>query len=176
MFVMGTFYPILSVLTHIAEVAVYAVSTYGQSGPDTLDPEHPSKGAPWYLRKSCSVVHRKSNYGYCEQAKACFAVTVIMMSMFAIYLLLSIYSSIPTRREKLARLSKFEESDIPEYEPETMTGRQPWEKRGSEVCLAPMNPAGRNLYTSRTVAFQHLEGGQEGTSAKDLPFRERYGE
>lgn len=43
------------------------------------DPSHPQPGAPWYIAKSCSVAARKSNIPYCMQAKALFAVTVIIM-------------------------------------------------------------------------------------------------
>lgn len=71
--------PVVSVFTHVALVALYAVSTYAQAAPDMSDPAHPQPGAPWYITKKCSVVHQQSNYGYCEQAKACFAITLCML-------------------------------------------------------------------------------------------------
>lgn len=71
--------PICSIVTHVILVGLYCFSAYGQAGPDTSDPEHLQKGAPWYITKSCSVVHTQSNYKYCEQAKACFGVTICIM-------------------------------------------------------------------------------------------------
>jgi len=71
--------PLLSVLTHITLVVLYAYSTYGQSASDMTDPNHSQKGAPWYITKSCSVVHTQSNYTYCQQAKACFATTICLL-------------------------------------------------------------------------------------------------
>ncbi|KAL1311158.1 hypothetical protein AAFC00_001360 [Neodothiora populina] len=172
MFVMGTFLPLLSVVTHVAEVVLYIVSSYGQTGPDTSDPKHPQKGGPWYITKSCSVVHTKSNYGYCVQAKASFAVTLVLVILYAAYLGLAIFSSIPTRAERLAKLSS---SDMPVYEPEHLSGGRPWGKQEPAVHLAPMSSKPTDPYTPRTVAFHTLEGGENGTNGKKLPFRERYG-
>lgn len=76
--VMHLFRPWLSLVVHVALTALWAVSIYGQAGPDRMDPEHPSS-TPWYLTKSCGVVYTPANANYCKQAKASFAVTVIML-------------------------------------------------------------------------------------------------
>ena len=78
MFVLHTWIPILSVFVHAAEVALYAVSVKNKSTPDMSDPEHPSPGLPWFLSKGCSFAD-ESNYGFCMQARAVFAVTCVMM-------------------------------------------------------------------------------------------------
>ena len=78
LFVVKLFYPLLSLIVHVILTALWAVSVYGQAGPDKADPERPSS-TPWYLRKSCSVAREPSNVQYCQQAKATFAVTVLML-------------------------------------------------------------------------------------------------
>lgn len=79
MFVVHTFYPLLSVFVHALLVALYAYSVYAQSSSDMSDPAHPQKGAAWYITKNCKVAHDADNIGYCEQAKACFAIAIVML-------------------------------------------------------------------------------------------------
>ena len=79
MFVMHILYPALSTVIHAVLAALYAVSLHAQVSPDMSDPSHPQPGAPWYITKSCTVVHDPGNLGYCKQAKATFAVTVVMV-------------------------------------------------------------------------------------------------
>jgi hypothetical protein len=79
LFFMRALIPILSVLIHILLVVLYAYSTYGQSASDMTDKNHPQKGAPWYITKSCDVASDKKNIGYCKQAKASFAVTLCLL-------------------------------------------------------------------------------------------------
>jgi hypothetical protein len=81
MFLLHIWYPILSTLTNLPIVVLWAVSVYGQMGPDHSDPKHPSNIA-WYLTKSCSYARPSGNYGYCLQAKGAFAVTVVMLYVF----------------------------------------------------------------------------------------------
>jgi len=80
MFVLGTFIPLLSVLIHTVLIALYAVSIRNQATPDLseLNVPHLSRNLPWYLSKGCSYATRK-NHGYCMQARASFAVTVVML-------------------------------------------------------------------------------------------------
>jgi hypothetical protein len=87
-------------------------------------------------------------------------------------LAVSLHSCVPTEREKLARAADVEETEIPEYSPETARlDEQEWEKLRSQAewqyVLNPMTP--------RTVAFQTLEGGSPETVSNALPFREQYG-
>lgn len=79
MFVLRVWIPLLSAIVHAALLALYAYSVHAQTAPDTIDPEHQNRGAPWYIRKSCSVAHNKNNIGYCKQAKASFAVTLLLL-------------------------------------------------------------------------------------------------
>jgi hypothetical protein len=76
---MKLFYPPVAVAVHGSLVILYIVSAAYQAGSDTSDPRHPQPGAPWYIAKSCSVASKKSNIPYCMQAKALFAVTILMM-------------------------------------------------------------------------------------------------
>ena len=78
MYVLHAFVPLLSACVHILLVALYAVSIRDQSAPDMTDPTHPSPGLPWYLSKGCSYAE-PSNYGFCMQARASFAITCVMV-------------------------------------------------------------------------------------------------
>lgn len=78
MWVMHAWIPLLSAVVHAGLIALYAVSLRNQSTPDLSDPAHPSPGLPWYLSKGCKYA-TTANYGYCMQARAVFAVTVVMM-------------------------------------------------------------------------------------------------
>lgn len=77
MYILHIFIPALSVVVHALLVALYCVSIYNQSRPDMSDPEHPSPGLPWYLSKGCSYAE-PGNKGYCMQARASFAVVIVM--------------------------------------------------------------------------------------------------
>jgi hypothetical protein len=78
MFVLHFFVPIIAVFVSALEVALYAVSIKHQSTPDNSDPDHTSGSLPWYLSKGCSYA-TPANHGYCMQARACFAVTCVMV-------------------------------------------------------------------------------------------------
>jgi len=97
MYICHVFPPILSAPIHGALIALYAVSISYQAGSDTSDPKHPQHGAPWYITKSCSVAHNKNNVGYCEQAKAAFACTVVMMCVFVAYFGFAVWSCFPSK-------------------------------------------------------------------------------
>ncbi|KAK7537786.1 hypothetical protein IWX49DRAFT_478930, partial [Phyllosticta citricarpa] len=100
MIVVNTFYPMLSLLVHCFLLALYSYSAYGQTGHDTLDPRRPSTGLPWYIKESCDIASTSSLKGYCLQAKSAFVVTVLVLVLFCIYILLSIYSAIPTAAQR----------------------------------------------------------------------------
>jgi hypothetical protein len=94
-------------------------------------------------------------------------------------LAVSLHSCVPTRAEKLARAANIEETEIPEYSPETARlDEQEWEKIRSQAewqySLAPGMSNILNPITPRTVAFQTLEGGSPATVSSILPFREQY--
>lgn len=113
---------------------------------------------------------------------------VMSSTMFAIYLILAIISSIPSKSEKLARESDLEQAEIRVYTPETILMDSPpqLDKRSSQVRLTtiktPMAANTRNAATPRTVAFQALDGNENGNAQQNvspgvrgLPLRERYG-
>jgi hypothetical protein len=75
---MHVFYPILSLPLHLAMLALWAVSVYVQTAPDTIDPERTNNGAPWYITKNCNIVSGRAQH-YCMQAKSAFAVSVVML-------------------------------------------------------------------------------------------------
>lgn len=79
LFVMHIWVPLLSAIVHAALVILWSFSVYAQSASDMTDPKHPQRGAPWYITKSCSVVFNKNNIHYCRQAKAAFAVSIILL-------------------------------------------------------------------------------------------------
>lgn len=79
MFITHVFDPLFSVLLHATLVSLYAVSLHNQTAPDMSDPQHPQPGAPWYITKSCGPPVKPSLKGYCTQAKAVFAVTVLLL-------------------------------------------------------------------------------------------------
>lgn len=90
MFIMHVFYPLLSALIHAVLIALYAVSIHAQAASDMSDPDHPQKGAPWYLTKSCGPPVSTDLVGYCKQAKGAFAVTVLLWYAILHFILLSL--------------------------------------------------------------------------------------
>ena len=79
MWLLKVFLPIFSLILHSALLSLWAYGLHIQTSPDTIDPEHQNKGAPWYITKSCSIVDNKQERAYCMQAKSSFAVTIIML-------------------------------------------------------------------------------------------------
>lgn len=79
MWLMHIFYPIMGVVVHGALVGLWGYSLWAQASPDHSNPEYSSLHAPWYIQKSCSVVHDPANEHYCNQAKGALAVTVVML-------------------------------------------------------------------------------------------------
>lgn len=78
LYTMHGFFPILSVIVHGVLIGIYAVSVSNQSTPDLTDPQHAHSGLPWYLSKGCSFA-TPGNYGFCMQARACFAIAIVLL-------------------------------------------------------------------------------------------------
>jgi len=164
MFVLGVFYPPLSIFVHSLLTALYAVSLSFQLGSDMTDRDHPQPGPPWYITKNCSVTKHRRNVGYCMQAKGTFACTIIMLAIFATHLGLAIFSCFPTeetrekQRERLERrmsISALKDLQSPTF-PLSPTGGS----FGGQNGLPPMTP--------RTLAFNRLGG------TTDLPLRNHF--
>ena len=91
MYIVHCWPALVSLLVHAILVALYAVSINYQTASDLSDPQHPQRGAPWYITKSCSVTAHDSNVGYCKQAKSAFAVSCVMLYVCSTPLTLSSY-------------------------------------------------------------------------------------
>lgn len=158
MFVMHCWYPIMSVIVNVIIVALWAVSVYGQAGPDKSDPKHPSS-VPWYITKSCDYARPSGNYNYCQQAKGAFAVTVFMLFLFVFNLILGIWSAIPTASQKASR--KMDVDDLQDDSPTSESSDRRW-----EMSTVPRTPnAAKQPFTPRTLAFNTLD--------RKLPLRDR---
>lgn len=75
---MRVWFPIAAVFVNIAITTLYAVSTYGQVGPDYADPRYPSPAA-WYFRQGCGLAKRYDMYKSCRIAQGSLAITLYML-------------------------------------------------------------------------------------------------
>ncbi|KAJ8109207.1 hypothetical protein OPT61_g7627 [Boeremia exigua] len=171
MWLLHVFYPIFSVLLHIPLLAIWAYGIHIQTSPDTIDPTRSNSGAPWYITKNCNIVDDKQIRSYCMQAKSSFAVSCIMISIYAMFLILSFYSLWPTKqaleahqtRQAEKRAEKEKWAYTPDGSEET-TAEQQWQ-RAWELQQLPRTPGAANAMhfkspmTPRTRAFGDLEGG-----------------
>jgi hypothetical protein len=113
--VLRFFYPPVGVFVNGVCLILYIVAACFQAGSDTSDPRHLQKGPPWYITKPCSVSFYPSDVGYCQQAKALFAFTVIVITLYFAETVLAMMSCFSTQAEREAvrqrRLEKREEKD-----------------------------------------------------------------
>ncbi|GBF60134.1 hypothetical protein TMEN_2538 [Trichophyton mentagrophytes] len=155
MFVMHVFYPPLSLLVHSICVLLYSVAAAFQAASDTSDPKHPQNGPPWYITKNCNVASLHINVNYCKQAKATFALTIVMIFIFTCQLILAAVSCFPTEEDReRKRIKEERKSTLAEL----------------KSMKSPLNPDGKMTFpltTPRTTAFNKLEGNS------DLPLRDR---
>lgn len=79
LWLLHVFYPIISLLLHIALASIWAYGIHIQTSPDTIDPKRVNNGAPWYITKNCNIVEDKQIRGYCMQAKSSFAISIVML-------------------------------------------------------------------------------------------------
>ncbi|KAI9744448.1 MAG: hypothetical protein M1818_001977 [Claussenomyces sp. TS43310] len=153
MFAMHIWYPLLSSLTNAVIVALWAVSIYGQAGPDYSDPEHPMHTA-WYVVKSCKYALPTRHYGYCMQAKGAFAVSVVMMSIFFFNLVLGIYSMIPNKAQREAK--RLEREERAAHMPKSMRLSSYPNEKSWEMGPVPQSSM-KQPFTPRTTAFNTLD-------------------
>ena len=76
--IMKVYYPIVGTFIGGSMTALYAVSVYGQAGPDYADERYPSP-VPWYLRQGCEVARPYGAVKSCQMAQGTLAVTVFML-------------------------------------------------------------------------------------------------
>ncbi|KAL8705787.1 MAG: hypothetical protein Q9201_001133 [Fulgogasparrea decipioides] len=154
MYICHIFYPLLSLPIHAALIALYAVSIHAQAAPDMSDPEHPQPGAPWYITKSCGAPVTPRLKGYCQQAKGSFAVTIMLLAVFVVYFVLSLYS--------LVRPKRFRDSEDDKLDDAESQQQRPWEM----VQVPPPTPGAtgglKSPMTPRTTAFNTLSGKMGG--------------
>lgn len=168
MYILHVFPPVLSVLVHALLIALYTVSVDYQASSDTTDPQHPQRGPPWYITKSCSVTKNKSLVGYCQQAKASFACTCAMLGVFVIYFGFAVWSCFPSKkqREEYAEQRRIKAEKWAKFDSveESTTGEATFypvpDTPGTQVMMNPVTP--------RTMAFNTLGG------TKDLPLRNHF--
>ena len=75
---MKLWFPIVAAFVNTAMVALYAVSVYGQVGPDHSDPRYPSNAA-WYWTYGCDLAKPYGAYGNCQIAQGSLGVTLYML-------------------------------------------------------------------------------------------------
>lgn len=104
MFIAHVFHPLLSVIVHAVLVVLYAVSIHAQTAGDMSDPNHPQKGAPWYITKGCGAPVDPALHGYCQQAKGTLAVTILLWYVLYLLSLLDLESHITAADRRVADL------------------------------------------------------------------------
>ncbi|KAJ5086706.1 hypothetical protein NUU61_008013 [Penicillium alfredii] len=189
---MHLFYPPLAAIIHGSLIVLYIVSACYQAGSDNSDPKRPQPGAPWYITKNCSVAKRPSNIPYCMQAKALFAITVIIIVLYAIEFGVSVHSCFITKEERDEILERREEKRVEkEFEEEILKSPGILSPGITSSGMIPMTPntmprpppmiprtpgippvaagGGISPYTPRTLAFNRLGS---GSTSSDLPLRD----
>ncbi|ROV99402.1 hypothetical protein VSDG_03918 [Cytospora chrysosperma] len=155
-FIMRVWTPIIGVFFSLAMTVMYAVSVYGQMGPDYYDPARPSPIA-WYIRYGCGPAKGFPNdaMGSCRMAQGTFAVTVYQLFIYLLCLGYAVYNMIPTKEEKeemkLQKMTKKAGDDDSENGSHVDTV---YEMHSSKTQQDHQNQA---LFTPRTQAFHALD-------------------
>jgi hypothetical protein len=161
--IMKIFYPVFGTVLGLSLTALYAVSVYGQAGPDYLDPRYPSPSA-WYIRLGCDIAAPYGAVKKCQLAKGAFAMTVYLLCVFwslrhiwrdcaltndrAIYVFqtcFAMWAMIPNKE-----LDMEDDSDD-----ENEHG--PANRKDKGVEMQPTPPPLQMPFTPRTQAFHALE-------------------
>lgn len=77
-FIMKVWFPILATFINLCMVILYAVSSYGQIGPDYNDSRYPAPAA-WYFRYGCDLAKPWGRYRSCRIAQGSLVVTLYML-------------------------------------------------------------------------------------------------
>jgi hypothetical protein len=157
-FIMKVWYPIFATVVNVGILAIYAVSTYGQIGPDYADPRYPSPAA-WYLRQGCDLAKAYGSYKSCQIAQASLGITLYMLVLYILNLGFAAWAMWPNP-----------ENDVRDEDEEEDTA-QTMKQRNLEMqgMRSPMSARMMMPYTPRTQAFHTLD--------RQLPLRQpaRYG-
>ncbi|KAL1839860.1 hypothetical protein VTJ49DRAFT_1046 [Mycothermus thermophilus] len=147
--IMKVYFPVIGTFVGIAQTALYAVSVYGQAGPDYADERYPSP-SPWYLRHGCDLAKPYGALKSCQMAQGTFAVTVYMLALYLAQTCFAIWAMMPNKA-----LDK-EDTDSDDEERNSPIQKD----KGVEVELQQVP------FTPRTQAFHALE--------RKLPLRDTY--
>lgn len=156
-FIMRVWFPIVATFFNICLVALYAVSTYGQIGPDYTDDRYPAPAA-WYFRYGCGLAKQYNAYKSCQIAQSSLGVTFYMLALYLIYLGFSLYAMWPNPDNDLP-----DEDDDDAMSEETRQEYKNWEMQNMKT------PTGVSVtpFTPRTQAFHTLD--------RTLPLRQPSG-
>ncbi|KAK3329063.1 hypothetical protein B0H66DRAFT_12327 [Apodospora peruviana] len=152
--IMKVYYPIFGLIINFGLTGLYAVSVYGQAGPDYADPRYPSPVA-WYIRMSCDIARPYKAEKNCQMSKAAFAMTVVFMTLYLFYFGLAVWAMLPNK-----------ELDIEDSDDEDAGSNGPGGKE-MQWEMQPTTPGRPPVpFTPRTQAFQTLD--------RKLPLRQNY--
>jgi len=156
MFIMHSLPPFFSILLHMCLVVLYAVAISNQAAPDYTDSEHPSK-FPWYLTRGCGAPVDPQLKGYCQQAKATFAITVMLCTIFVTYFTVSIINAIPTKAQKKEAEEKVAAAAAAEAAAEyDASYENHYDDKDQDIEMQPQRSMAP--VTPRTLAFNTLDG------------------
>lgn len=77
-FILNVWFPIFACFSYFGISAIYAVSVYGQIGPDYADPQHPAPAA-WYFRFGCGLAKKYGKLHYCQMSQASLGITLYLL-------------------------------------------------------------------------------------------------
>jgi hypothetical protein len=149
--IMKVCYPVIALGINTSLVALWAVSVYGQAGPDYADPERPSP-VPWYLSKGCRYAEPYGMANSCYMAKGTLAVTVVMLAVMLANFAISVWAMLPSETQT----GRDDDDDDDEYD---TRGKGPaTESKNATVEMRHMMPASpQPIFTPRTQAFHTLD-------------------
>lgn len=146
--IMKAWFPILATFINTCMVVLYAVSVYGQIGPDYVDERYPAPAA-WYFRYGCDLAKPWGKYKSCRIAQGCLVPALYLLCVYLFNLGFAAYAMVPN---KMNDVSDEDEDEIQSTHSEPKEGGG-WEMHNMKGPLSPrMTP-----YTPRTQAFHTLD-------------------
>jgi hypothetical protein len=156
-FIMKLWFPLIALIANIALATLYAVSVYGQVGPDYADERYPAPAA-WYFRYGCDLAKPYGSYDSCQIAQASLGVTCGMLVVYLLNLGFAVYAMWPNTANDR------DEDEDDEYDGSSTGSRAKgapmWEMQGMKTPMTASMP-----YTPRTQAFHTLD--------RQLPLRQQ---
>ncbi|KAK4144764.1 uncharacterized protein C8A04DRAFT_36333 [Dichotomopilus funicola] len=146
--IMKVFYPVIGTFVGVCMTVLYAVSVYGQAGPDYADSRYPSP-VPWHLRSQygCKLAERYGAGQTCQMVQATLGVTAYMLVLYLCQTGFAVWAMIPNK-----------ELDMYDSDDEDNDYRKPAARdKGVTVQMQPTPPNEQMPFTPRTQAFHTLE-------------------